>query len=550
MKPLGWLVAVSSVAFMAVFVAPPTRRTAFEQGRIVLGLTPPEAFLFPSSIFHPNPAGLERRQAEDYRRVANRHPNDISVQLATPVASLQFSFTEFNKGVVAGLRPLLASHPNSPAVYAQLLQFGSGCLGDVGDEYKAAKPEFQPLRDAIDPRPAHPSPRVKYADYLSWAAAGERMDPDNAYFPAMRAICLFKVKRKHEALAALEHAAARRRWEDYGGVVLQGMYALPREAYGRTDPMALATAGVFATPIFAGAGMREAARAAVEEAQALERAGHLEAGLRIRRNLWRMAAVWRAQSRDVIGAMTASAVSSMALGDLGGKVVLDPKWSDEGKRQARRDAALAHLRRTGYGDEANWLRAEIARRDAVYDIIGKGLERADSVGLLSKAMGSWCVAAVLLNAALWLTLMGLMRAWVTCAHAGRARRIVALLALAAALLAWQGRAQEGWLAQAPCGVGLFLLGWLAAASTALAVPFLLAILCSLTALVRRKPFRNSVGAWLGASLVPTAGVFAMLFVGASLWGAKPQRAWREYINGQITHEGRYYARILGRTWPE
>jgi hypothetical protein len=47
-----------------------------------------------------------------------------------------------------------------------------------------------------------------------------------------------------------------------------------------------------------------------------------------------------------------------------------------------------------------------------------------------------------------------------------------------------------------------------------------------------------------------ACIVMLLYAGVSVWGVKPQRQWREYMKGQIAHEGRYYAHLVGKTWPE
>lgn len=547
MKPLHWIVLVS---LLAVFIAPPTRRAAYEQTRLVLGVTPPEAYMGPPHVSFPTPPAAERRRTEAYRRVAARHPNDIGIAMAAAVEPVPFSMTEFNKGIVANLRPLLVRYPNSPQLYAALLRNGSQCLGEVGDEYKAGKPEFQAMRDAIDPKPARTLPRVSFAEYDAWAAAGERLDPDNAFFPAMRTVSLFEMGQNDAALSAIERAASNPRWDNYRGDLVKGLGVLPREAYGRTDPLVTITSGaLFVT--FDGRLRESLGRRAVNEALALERAGHAEAGLRLRRNIWRLAKVWRVQSREVVGSMTATAIGTMAVTDLGGRVAVDPKWPGERKRQVQRDAVLAYLTRTGHSSDAEWLRADMAQRDDMRDIVGKGLERADIVGTMTKAMGSWGAAMMLLNAALWLVMLAALVAWVRRATDGRGQRLFIAVLASAVLLAWQGRAQEGWqAASAPAGLPPLAYACLTSAMGALFVPILLSITLGLAALVRRKPFRKSVDAWLRASLIPTACVLAVLFVAVSAWGVKPQRELREFTDGQLTHEGRYYAHLLGKTWPE
>ncbi|HEY3414380.1 MAG TPA: hypothetical protein VGM51_15185 [Armatimonadota bacterium] len=544
MKPLHWIVLVS---LLAVFIAPPTRRAAYEQARLVLGLTPPEAYAWPAVWGAEHvPHSLAKRRTTTYKRLAAAHTDDIGLQMAVAIESVPFSFTEFPKANVYGLRPLLKRYPRSPVLYAALLQYGSQCLGDVGNEYKAASPKYQPMRDAIDPRPAHPLPRVTFAEYDGWAAAGERLEPDNAWFTAMRAVGYSQQHRSGAALAAMERAAKKEDWEDYDSVLTVAVTNLPIEAYGRTDPLVFPRMMTLMSGTLRSA-LYETTR---DESRAAEKAGHIEEGLRIRRSAWHLARLWRLNSRTAIGAMSSDPVTSAALRGLGGPEKRDPNLTNVQQRAAHRKAVLSWLDRTGHRSDADFLRRDMAQRDEMYAIIKAGLHKADSVRIMVWAAATWGAAATLFNAALWLALLAMAVSWVAGTTGRRGLRRLTAWAVAIALLAWQARAMQGFFADAPVALSPFAIGCLAAAAFAFSVPLVLYSVFALTALLRRKPFRKSVGDWLRASIIPTACVLAMLFVGVSIWGVKPQRTWRENLYGQTFGEVKYYAHLVGKTWPE
>lgn len=549
MKPLCWLVAVSAVVVLSVFVAPPTRRAAFEQARIVLGLTAPESYLWPYSGDNDIvPYALEARRAAAYRRVAESHPDDVAVQMAVAVEPVSFSITEFPKAIVARLRPLQVRYPKSPELYAALLQHGSQCLGDVGNEYRAASPKYQPMRDAIDPRPAHPSPRVSFADFDAWAVAGERLDPHNAFFPAMRAVGFSQQHRREDALTAMERAATKDRWSEYDRELAAAVFNLPREAYGRTDPFVspgvvsmMPDSSTLRNALFETT--RDASRTAVA-------AGHIEEGLRIRRSAWKLARLWRLHSGTAIDAMSSTVVTSAALDGLGGTVKRDTRLTDEAQRAANRRVILAYLERTGHTADADYLRRDMADRDEMYGIIKAGSAKSNSVGVMVQAMATWIAAVALLGVAFWMALFGVAASWVSGAKERRNKRVLASFVVLMALAVWQAYGSQGFGGPSPLRLAPLALTLLGLALFVFTVPFTLAVVLSITALVRRKPFRKSVSAWLRASLIPTACVAALLFVAVSFWGVKPQRAFREYVEGQVTHEGRYFAHLIGKTWPE
>ncbi len=157
-------------------------------------------------LYHPLPSGpcYTGSSAGDQRRVeavAARHPNDYAVQYAAAVADNSHDET------LANLHALAARFPDRPTLYANLLRYEM--LGKV----RLERPEENLLR-GLPPshkyRMGHYDAPADLASFDADAAAGERLDPGNAYFPLMRAVGLFAGFRDAEGLAAFRRASLNR----------------------------------------------------------------------------------------------------------------------------------------------------------------------------------------------------------------------------------------------------------------------------------------------------------------------------------------------------
>jgi len=122
------------------------------------------------------------------------------------------------------LEALTTRFPNGPSAYANLMRFMT--TGDVrldrDDDYvsdTAAKTD----RTACSPE--------WLSMFDSAAQSGARLDPDNAYFPMMRAIVLFNMHRDSEALNALKAAGRCSRWTEYYQDENEGRIRLQNATY-------------------------------------------------------------------------------------------------------------------------------------------------------------------------------------------------------------------------------------------------------------------------------------------------------------------------------
>src|SRR5579871_2874965 len=168
------------------------------------------------SLLIPTPAavapwsfpGIETTQAA--HEVAQRRshetallkPDDFLLQYAAAVVVPPADGNLSSDVKVQRLRELTHSFPDRPTLYAAILRFATQHQIKVDrDEIRMMTddPNFQIHPVATEP---YNTPEQLTA-FDQDAAVGERLDPDNAYFPFLRSIGLFAARRDAEALAAL-----------------------------------------------------------------------------------------------------------------------------------------------------------------------------------------------------------------------------------------------------------------------------------------------------------------------------------------------------------
>jgi predicted Zn-dependent protease len=127
---------------------------------------------------------LEEWVKQRLKDAAERNPNDLPVQISSVL--LTTPHTEVPKR----LQELLKRFPNEPTLLAAILRHH--CSRSL--KQMSAK---------------------EVANFERIAYEGERVDPQNAYFPMMRAAVLFAAGKEEEALKALVQASKKSRWDNY-----------------------------------------------------------------------------------------------------------------------------------------------------------------------------------------------------------------------------------------------------------------------------------------------------------------------------------------------
>ena len=230
------------------------------------------------------------------RQVAEANPRDYDIQLARALTAPFPGHGQPDSIVkVQRLRDLAARFPDEPSLYAHSLRFAT--QGQVR-LHRNEQDELSAPSNTPKPK-AEPTAAADLAAFDNDAANGERLDPDNAYFPLMRAVGLYDARRDAEAIAAIHRAGQKTRYEDYANSefgVVDKFFTL---AHGRRG--AIARTSMAASILFPQySQIRAVARMGTVSAIHAELSGNAEEGFAIRRDMMRAGALMRVQGHSLI----------------------------------------------------------------------------------------------------------------------------------------------------------------------------------------------------------------------------------------------------------
>lgn len=390
----------------ALLIAPQTRWLVRLQTLTLLHQYRP---LLPLSWAGGGPTYYTTSEANDTRlshAAAARHPGDFLLQYANAALGSRLQ-------TISNLRALTSRFPNNPILLANLLRYeSSGIRSNRTDD-------FLLLHEPVPKTPPFiPSTPETLALYDRDAAAGERADPDNAYFPLMRASGLFAARRDAEALAAVQRASVKPFWREYLTDDDEAQWRLHAEAFH--DPGAMPQASLAGGQLLWQYGsLRGTARLVVYQAVLKEQAGHLQEGLALREALLRCGDLMRVQSTPLIGSLVGIAIAAISRTRPGGPFVKDDSsLTPEQKAQKRLDTYCAYAVKIGHPEAARRAREEEAARRSVPALEDPEHLSADWTRPLVQCSWWWAAdLAVLLNI-VWLLVLGI-------AAAGRARLTLA-----------------------------------------------------------------------------------------------------------------------------
>ncbi len=503
-------VAIGVLAALAL--APQTRWMVREQLLISIG----RYHLLPlnSGAYMTSPAA-DRRRIE---AAAASAPNDFGLQYAAVNG-------DGHAGVAAGMRGLVPRFPNEPALYANILRYDT--LGAV----LMVRPEGA-LLTGIKPnplwKPKPPTPAA-LAAFDRTAADGERVDPDNAYFPLMRAVGLLAVHRDAEAEAAVRRAGEKTAWREYIPDDVQSRWRLHQVAFDDNGvlPQVSVSSGTL-LPQYQR--MRDMTRVLTYRAMQKEQAGDVAGGLSLRESVRRCGDLLRVQSNYLIGAIIGSSLCDIACLRPGGAPPPPepPSNATEAQQSARYQSnALAfagYARRHGRADLAAKALAEADARAHLQAVLDYAQSQENStLASLFRAVNWWTADVAVLANVFWLLAL-----WALAALIYAERR------LAPASPDWAR--SVGWLIGLALGLVVFLallylllflavnlspvLGvWLTGATV-----LLLAAACvlGLRDALRRIPWRTlrQENVWRGLGLLGLAFILLCGLYTGLLWQTK------------------------------
>ncbi len=327
---------------------------------------------------------------------------------------------------VKQLRLILPAFPNNVGLYAHILRLET--IRDVtirrDTEYEIFMNGHASKYTATeDIQLATPEALTNFEHD---ASVGEQLDPQNAYFPMMRAVGLFAAHRDDEALAAVRRAAQKPKWDDYTGEETEAVWRITKQAFGNRSA-AIHTILAASVPLPHLKELRNVSRMTVFKAAHLEKAGKIEEGIALRLAGIECGAMVRTFSGTTQGGYYGAEMSEFQWLRPGGAspVALASDMPPDQKNTIRRDAFLTFLKQSGHEADAAHAQTEFQAAQRARTILDKSVEQEyPSPPRQAKSLTTWWIAgnAMLVNA-IEMFCLGLVAA----ALARRKRRMAPML---------------------------------------------------------------------------------------------------------------------------
>jgi len=434
----------------------------------------------------------------------------------------------------------------------------------------------------LENRPAPKTGTVTVKQKVSDAAAvkrfidqcleGERVDPDNAYFPLLRAMAYTELRQDKDAFAALHVAASKKVWREYIPEEFVANRTVNRGIYGQAgliSEMAISAAILF--PHYSS--LRELSRVVATEAIRMEMKGNYAAGLSLRRDLFVVSEKMRNESTTLIGSLVGGAMLDTSRMRPAGVLPFKAKQSrndgptfEEAKvaRDINRQRFVDFAKKHGEAAFAERVVESARVGDLIRDISRKGSDRGiygmESVTRL--AIGQQ-TALILLANVVWMLILGAIATAVVrtprfvagnrlapgpfvAAVAGIGVAMLASGALTGISLGYTVSAVTGMTGDVGSMVPMAAIS----AGMVIAFPMLLTIILAIwAALNKRASFTRTITGGFAAASLPAATVMVLAWGAIVYYCAGLDTQGTAELIEMLQHEGKYLARIIGEKWP-
>ena len=520
--------------------------------------------------------GTESERIKERAFIA-AHPDDATLQfggaLRGNVSQVDAQGALSSQERAEQLRTVAKKFPDHPEILAATLRAES--QGEVL-VHRADAMQFLENRPA--PKTGTVAVKPKISDsaavkrFIDQCLVGERIDPDNAYFPLLRAMAYTELRQDKDAFNALHLAAGKKLWREYIPEEFIANRTVNRAMYGRTGlipEMAISAAIVF--PHYSS--MRELSRVVAAEAIRLEMQGRVSEGMALRRDLFDVSERIRNESTSLIGSLVGSAMLDTSRMRPGGIMPVKTKQTRNDGPTAEEAKVARELNRkrfvdfaTQHGEGAFAARAiESAKLgDEIRETSQKGMDRGVyGMELITRLVIGQGVGLILLSNLVWMLILGAITAAVVrsprfvagnrlapgpfvASVAGIALAMVVSGAVTGMSVGYTVGALNGMTGE----VGSVLPMAAIAAGLVLALPTLLTVILSIwAALNKRASFTRTITGGFAAIALPAAAVMALAWVGVVYYSAGLDAQGSAELVEMLQHEGQYIFRIMGKKWP-
>ena len=301
-------------------------------------------------------------------------------------------------------------------IRAHQLRFASS--GDVGlkrdNEVMTYFGESTYRTNSLIGKPARMLPdKNALAAFLDAADDGMRLDPQNGYFAAMKAMALFANYQDEEALKLLHMAAVSPAWDDYALLEAEARW---RAVHKKPGSNCVSRTMIMASILFPHfSRIRAMARLSDMLASKAEAAGDTARSLEIRHDTMLLGVNMRRHSHSVIGVLVGLAIIKMGFAHTDGAKYagMDPKefqkMDSTQRTSLRLEAFDAYCKKAGKPEYAAMARHEAKVADGLQEIIdqlGRGQIDVYHLKSLKEVSRSWAITTFALSNAVWLLLLG------------------------------------------------------------------------------------------------------------------------------------------------
>lgn len=336
------------------------------------------------------------------------NPSEISAQPTSPEQTALVNEDALSTKQMKGLIALTDQFPNEIGLKAITLRFMCFSVAMLKRDNETV---FGDKTSKQTPPTPLTTRQIAYlAIYDKIATDGEVADPQNAYFPMMRAIGQYVCRQDAEAEASIHRAAKASFWNEYVTDEVGAGDYLERKAFSETKQTSRMTR--FASVMFPHySQLRAAVRLTTHRAIQMERAGNHQQAIALRRAVGEVGVKMADDSTVLISTFVGIAITAIATSEYQTEEqkLKNKAYSTEDQHQLRLQRFTNRLKDQGYSEDANWFNLQLTRLAGQKKVIQSSLQDhpLDPIAFI-KNFGLWSLGWVALSNAGILVLAGLL----------------------------------------------------------------------------------------------------------------------------------------------